>query len=168
MGSSQTFCCFSYTPRQDSDNGNIANFELYASTSENDIDSKLIYKGEFGYDNGMKTMYFNLQNNVTARYVKLVGLDAHNGQNFAGGAEFRLHTEKAPSFNDMLFNSSNFTFTKTVESIGNNEGKKITFASQQDYAFNNINWRVRVIFQMKNGDHFMRKHIELGCPSDQS
>lgn len=46
---------------------------------------------------------------------------------FAGGAEFRLHTEKGPEFTAQVFSSQNFLFDKEVTDLENKSGKKIVF-----------------------------------------
>ena len=78
---------FSYTPRQDeSDNGNIKDFSFHVSS-----DGKTwteIYKGRFARSREKQVVM--LPKTVKARYVRFMGLNAHNGADYAAGAEFTL------------------------------------------------------------------------------
>ena len=108
LNSEQTFQAFSYTPRKQGEetNGNIKGYELWvyngAVGEDLAIDStewKQVAKGDFTYE-GVNPIYVNLKEATTATQIKFVATSSNNGAEFAGGAEFNLHAEKAPIEDD--------------------------------------------------------------------
>lgn len=90
---------------------------MLGGDADDGSDATLLAKGEFAYERGRATMYINLPQDVTCRYVTLRGLSSHNGERFAGGAELRLHDERAPDFSTRKFDSSQFSFDVFVERL---------------------------------------------------
>ena len=175
------FQSFSYTPRQQGEgvNGNIKGYELWAATSDTKLaaDSsewKKIAQGNFKYD-GINPIYVNLDEEVSANQLKFVAVSSNNGQKFAGGAEFNLHEEKAPIVvNDREFVSSNLELNgepvisdtnATINNV-NKTGKKVTF-NFKPYTFKNVEYTITENIVMYEGDHFMRKYLEISVPDDQ-
>ncbi|MBS5951851.1 MAG: discoidin domain-containing protein, partial [Clostridium sp.] len=175
------FQSFSYTPRQQGEgvNGNIKGYELWAATSDTKLaaDSsewKKIAQGNFKYD-GINPIYVNLDEEVSANQLKFVAVSSNNGQKFAGGAEFNLHEEKAPIVaNDREFVSSNLeldgkpVISDTKATINNvaKTGKKVTF-NFKPYTFKDVEYTISENIVMYEGDHFMRKYLEISVPDDQ-
>lgn len=183
LGKSTTFQCFSYTPRQDSaTNGDIKGYELYYSTSAetlgvDDAGWTLLKQGNFTY-NEKNTIYVNLETPCTATQLKLKATSSNNGQNFAGGAEFNLH-EKTVNVEEMSngvreFASSALTLKgepvdeETRATINGVEkvGRKITF-NFEPYTFKDVEYTISEVIVMYNGDHFMRKYMEISVPEDK-
>ncbi|WP_291648285.1 discoidin domain-containing protein [Clostridium sp.] len=175
------FQSFSYTPRKEGEgvNGNIKGYELWAATSDTKLteDSDKwtkIAEGNFKYD-GINPIYVNLDKEVSANQLKFVAVSSNNGQSFAGGAEFNLHEEKAPVVkNDREFASSNLELDgepviSSTNAIINNvakTGKKVKF-NFKPYTFKGVNYTISENIVMYEGDHFMRKYLEIGVPDDQ-
>ena len=174
LNGEKTFKSFSYTPRQQGEdtNGNILGYELYASNSTETLVAdaqgwELVAKGNFAY-NGVNPIYVNLDKECTATQLKLVATSAKNGNTFAGGAEFNLHNEFAPvAKDDRSFAAGDLTIDKvevqeTEATINNVEksGKlvKVTF---EPYTFKENKYTIAVNYVMYDGDHFMRKFIEI-------
>ncbi|MGN0335501.1 MAG: discoidin domain-containing protein [Lachnospiraceae bacterium] len=186
LGGSRTFGAFSYTPRQErvDVNGNIADYELYASDSEETLSAasdewELIASGTFEYD-GTNQIFVNLEEKVTATQVKFVPKSAKNGANFAGGAEFNLHADKVVIDPDREeekreFASSELTLadqgvtvedtTATVNDVAKT-GKKVTF-NFEPYTFKDVEYTISEVIVMYDGDHFMRKYMEISVPEAQ-
>ncbi len=183
LNGTKTFQSFSYTPRQEGENtnGNLRGYELYAATSSdgsaldvNDAGWTLISKGNFEY-NGVNPIYVNLSEAVTANQVKLVALSANNGANFGGGAEFNLYADKAPiSTVSRSFASSELTLngdpvventTATINDV-NKTGKKITF-NFNTFTYKEVDYTISEVIVMYEGDHFMRKYLEISVPEAQ-
>ncbi|MEY8426989.1 discoidin domain-containing protein [Lachnospiraceae bacterium 46-15] len=183
LGKSTTFQCFSYTPRQDNaTNGNIKGYELYYSTSTetlgvDDAGWNLLAQGNFTY-NEKNTIYVNLDNPCTATQLKLKATSSNNGANFAGGAEFNLH-EKPVNAEEMSngvreFASSALTLSgepvveetqATINGV-DKTGQKITF-NFEPYTFKDVEYTISEVIVMYNGDHFMRKYMEISVPEDK-
>ena len=178
LNGEKTFNCFSYTPRQQGEgtNGNVKGYELWASTAAETlaVDAEgwtKVAEGNFKY-NGVNPIYVNLDEACTATQVKFVATSSNNGQSFAGGAEFNLHEEAAPvEKNDREFAASALELdgepvvedtTATINKV-EKTGKKITF-SFKPYTFKDVEWTIKEVVVMYDGDHFMRKYMEIEIP----
>ena len=184
FGKDVTFQSFSYTPRKEGENtnGNIKGYELYASTATDPLayDSKdwgePIARGDFEY-NGVNPIYVNLKEACTAKQIKFVATSSNNGAQFAGGAEFNLHAEKAPvDTDDRAFETSDLELkdtdavkvedtTATINGVQKN-GKKVTF-SFKPYTHKDVAYTIDEVIVMYEGDHFMRKFLEIDVPDDK-
>ena len=181
LGEETTFKAFSYTPRQQGEdtNGNLLGYALYAANAQEtlDIDSDQwvkIAEGEFQYD-GVNPIYVNLDEEYTANQLKLVALSSKNGENFGGGAEFNLHEQEIviPQDDDRKFASSALTLdgepeiSDTTATINDVEktGKKVTFHFAP-YTFDGVEYTITENIVMYNGDHFMRKYLEISIPDE--
>lgn len=185
FGKDVTFQSFSYTPRKEGENtnGNIKGYELYASTASEKLDyaskdwGEPIAKGNFEY-NGVNPIYVNLKEACTAKQIKFVATSSNNGERFAGGAEFNLHAEKAPiDTDDRAFETSDLELKDgneavkvedTTATINGKEktGKKVTF-SFKPYTHKNVEYSIDEVIVMYEGDHFMRKFLEIDVPDDK-
>ena len=168
LNGSKTFSCFSYTPRQQGEetNGNIKGYEFWYTTDGATWTQAI--KGDFKYE-GVNPIYVNLPEDVTATQVKLVATSAKNGAQFAGGAEFNLHTERvAAAVNDREFAASALELsgdpvvTETTAVINKVEkhGQMITF-NFKPYEFKGVTYTISEVIVMYDGDHFMRKFMEI-------
>ncbi len=183
LNGEKTFRTFSYTPRQngESTNGNLKGYEFWISTSDSttalavdDASWVKVAEGSFKYD-GVNPIYVDLGQSYTATQVKLVGTSAVNGASFGGGAEFNLHEDAVPVVKDTRsLYSSDLTLTGDVKvedtqaTINGVEktGKKITF-NFAPYTFRDVEYTVSEVVVMYNGDHFMRKYLEISVPEAQ-
>ncbi len=176
------FQSFSYTPRHQGENtnGNVLGYELYIANTNFEIainsqDWVKVAEGEFDY-NGVNPIYVNLDEKVSANKVKFVALSSKNGANFAGGAEFNLHADKAPivkdnrSFagSDLTLKANGVSYENTTATINNVQktGKKLTFAFEP-FEFKNVTYTITENIVMYEGDHFMRKYLEISVPNNQ-
>ena len=168
LNGSKEFCCFSYTPRQQGEdtNGNILGYELWYSNDGSTWTQ--CASGNFKYE-GVNPIYVNLSEDITATHVKLVATSSKNGQSFAGGAEFNLHTERvAAAANDREFAASALELdgepvvadTSAVINDVEKSGKMVTF-SFKPYEFKGVTYTISEVIVMYNGDHFMRKYMEI-------
>lgn len=181
---SETFQSFSYTPRKESEttNGNIKGYKLYVSTEAEKLDfnsdkwGEPIAEGEFGYD-GTNPIYVNLKETCTATQIKFVATSSNNGEKFAGGAEFNLHKDKAPVVaDDRAFKASDLQLEDGKDAVKvedttatiNGEkktGKKVTF-SFEPYTHKGVEYTIDEVVVMYEGDHFMRKYLEIEVPDE--
>lgn len=86
-GAAKTLKGFSYLPRQDSQNGNIKDYEIQVS-----MDGKtwgpVIAKGAFANNRNLKRVLF--EKPVRARYLRFTAKSSQDGQDFATCAEFSV------------------------------------------------------------------------------
>lgn len=90
-GESRLLKGVTYLPRQDTYRGIIRDYEVYVS---DDLQNwgEPVAKGRFPYNLQIKTVKFDKP--AKGRYVRFQGLNAQDGQDYAGGAEFTvLQTE---------------------------------------------------------------------------
>ena len=180
----QTFEAFSYSPRTNfvEVNGNIKGYELYVSNSETKLDANSevwgqpVAKGSFGYEDGTSTMYVNLERPVTARQVKFVATSSKNGQQFAGGSEFDLYAKKIETGkNTREFKASDLTVkgqpkveaTSATINGQKKSGKKLS-VEYNPYKFKDVDYSITENYVMYDGDHYMRKYLDIAVPEDQA
>ncbi|WP_216378225.1 family 20 glycosylhydrolase [Arcanobacterium phocae] len=75
-----------YTPRQDSENTRLKDYEIYVS-NDGGAWGKPVATGSFDASTSPKYVAFDA---VSANYVKLVGRNAQNGREFGGAGEIRI------------------------------------------------------------------------------
>lgn len=184
LNGSKTFNSFSYTPRKEGEatNGNIKGYELYKANDTEKLPAnsekwEKIASGNFEYD-GVNPIYVNLEEECTATQLKLVATSANNGKNFAGGTEFNLHKDKAPvTKDDRAFETSDLTLKDGKDAVKvedtsaeingkNKTGKKLTF-SFKPYEHKGVQYTIDEVLVMYEGDHFMRKYLEISVPEDK-
>ncbi len=91
---------FTYLPRQDKvENGDVKDYVIYLSQDNKTWTE--IHRGSFNRDKGEKMVQFNKASN--ARYLRFEALNSQNGRAFAGGAEFKVLTEKKENNDDKVF-----------------------------------------------------------------
>ncbi len=78
---------FIYQPRQDNNNGNIRDYEVYVSQDGKNW-GEPVHKGAF--ENNRKEKRVMLKAPVKARYFRFRALSSQDGQDFATGAEFSV------------------------------------------------------------------------------
>ena len=103
LGKSQSFTSFNYISRSgktdSSGNGNIGQYELYASDNEADVkgylESAKVNSGTFTYNGGaaQQEHKINIDAPARGRYVLLKSITAANGLAFAACAEFYLYLD---------------------------------------------------------------------------
>lgn len=187
LGKSTTFQCFSWMPRQDNTNTNasVKDYDFYYSTSTTplgigDEGWTLLKSGTFANstDATKKDVnYVGLDAPCTATQVKLVAKNAVNGGNYTSGAEFNLHAEKDPTAGltgSREFSAGELTLAgaPTVENTNATingaakAGQKLTFRFAP-FTFRNVEYTITENVVMYDGDHFMRKYLEISVPEAQ-
>jgi beta-galactosidase len=85
LGKEEPVKGLAYTPRQDSENGRIKDFEIHTSGSE--MNWQAVFSGSFSSSAETQTITWA---NKKARYLKLIAQSAHNGGNIAAIAELKV------------------------------------------------------------------------------
>lgn len=189
-----TFKSFSYDPRYvkgdmgSKVNGNIKGYELYVSKQENPPALEgnegwtQVAKGEFDYTgNKGEAIHVNIAEDKLAecegvQCVKLVATSSVNNNNFAGGEEFDLYGEKwvkpeegkqTPMFlktSDLELEGAP-VIKDTTATINKQEksGKQVSFKFKP-VEFNGAQYSITENVVIYNGDHYMRKFLEISVP----
>jgi beta-galactosidase len=79
-----------YTPRQDSPNGHVKDYEIYISSNGKTWGNPIV-KGAFPRSRQPQTILF--PHTVRARYIRFRALSEQSGSDYASGAEFSIITE---------------------------------------------------------------------------
>ena len=81
---------FTYTPRQDSPNGHVKDYEIYGST-DGQTWGQPVVSGTFPRSRQPQKVLF--PRTVRGRYIRFRALSEQNGSDYASGAEFSIVTE---------------------------------------------------------------------------
>ncbi|MGL5244238.1 MAG: discoidin domain-containing protein [Sarcina sp.] len=159
LGEEKNLEGFSYLPRQSGNNGDIKDYEFYVSNDRENF-GEPVSTGTFSYD-GKKEIRVNFDAPTTGRYIKLVGINSVNGANFAACAELDVMEVGENNKEKTEINTSDLTLNAVnVEESANNNGKKIEF-DFAPFQFKGANWDIDMNVVMEDGDHFMRKYLEI-------
>ena len=195
LGKPTTFKSFSYDPRYTEENGvningNITGYTLWTSAAdtppaiESDEGWTQVANGSFNYK-GNKGEPFHVNIDETAlehckdvQCVKLVATSNVNENEFAGGEEFDLYaepwTEPKPHEEPSMFLKSSEleldgdpVVTDTNPTINKQQktGKKLSFKFKP-VEFNGATYTITENIVMYNGDHYMRKYLEISVPEE--
>uniref|UniRef100_UPI0040297E2C discoidin domain-containing protein n=1 Tax=Collinsella intestinalis TaxID=147207 RepID=UPI0040297E2C len=185
FGKEIAFQSFAYDPRDNGGNptaanGNISGYELLvnndeAAPAEDAADAwTSVSTGEFDYSgNKGEAIHVNLDAPQVARRVRLVAKSSCNGKQLCGGEEFDLYAEKwvEPVKSDMFLKSSELELegdpvvSDTSATINKQQkaGKKLSFKFKP-VEFNGATYTVTENIVAYNGDHYMRKYLEISVP----
>ena len=184
LGEATEFQSFAYTGRGNGSNGRVNGYKLYVYDGEgevlgfeDDAWGTAVATGNFA--NESSTQYINLDAPVTATQVRLEITSSYGDQvnKFGSGAEIDLYAEPQGSVaggaSDREFAASALTLVDTkiedTEAVINNvekSGKMVTF-SYAPYTFKGVEYSIDEVVVMYDGDHFMRKYMEISVPDDQ-
>lgn len=187
FGKEIAFQSFAYDPRDNGGNptaanGNISGYELLvnndeAAPAEDAADAwTSVSAGEFDYSgNKGEAIHVNLDAPQVARRVRLVAKSSCNGKQLCGGEEFDLYAEKwvEPVKSDMFLKSSELELdgkpvvSDTSATINKQQktGKKLSFKFKP-VEFNGATYTVTENIVAYNGDHYMRKYLEISVPEE--
>lgn len=187
-----TFESFSYDPRYTAENGtningNIKDYTLWVSRADeapelaSDEGWTQVAAGAFNYkDNKGEAIHVDIAEDKLAectdvRFVRLVAASSVNNNEFAGGEEFDLYAEKwvEPVKSDMFLKSSELELdgkpvvSDTSATINKQQkaGKKLSFKFKP-VEFNGATYAVTENIVAYNGDHYMRKYLEISVPEE--
>lgn len=154
-----------YTARPTGINGIVKDYELYVSDSPDNFPTTPAAKGSINVNTAEKA-YIALSATVTGRYVKfvLVNAKSDSGGQFGSCGEFDVSADVYVEPKTAI-SASDLTLKKTV--VGTiTDGKSVRFEFES-YNFQNVDWTVAMVVEMKNGDHFMKKYLEISVPENQ-
>lgn len=179
-GANESFQTVGYAARNvKGANGTFKKFEVYVSDKKDDLFKDANKKGNFEVDlsgsynddNTCKMTYFELDEAQSGRYVG-IRVKAAQGDAYASGAELNLYKEKFSTFetgsgkptlktSELELNGEpKVTDTSATINKKKKTGKKISFTFKP-VQFGTGNATVTENVVMYDGDHFMRKYLEV-------
>ena len=143
-----------------------------------------VASGEFDYSkNANGPIHVNIDDKSqksceNVRHVMLVATSSVNGQKFAACEEFDLYAEpwvEAQGDNPMLLKSSQLELdgepvvadTNATINKQQKTGKKLSFKFKP-VVFNGAEYAITENYVMYNGDHYMRKFLEISVPEEDA
>ena len=186
LGKETEFTTFGYTGRGDGNNGRINGYEIYlyngsgATVGFDDAAwGTAVKSGNF--TNGSDEQYVEFGSKVKATQIRIkitssYGEGTANTNQFGSAAEFSLY-ETSPSAGGGVANAfatSALTLADTkvedttaVINDVDKTGKEVIFEFEP-FTYNGVEWNIKEVVVMYDGDSFMRKHLEISVPEGQA
>ena len=180
----KTFQSFRYQQRVDAQgeptvSGHVKNYKIYTADSLQDLEdnnkAKLVKEGEFKDE---KETYVNLDQAVTTQWVRIEFVDCHDpkqtnvSKDVACCSEFDFFEDTAtfpqkPTDNATQLKTSEMKVKDEPQFEDKNGVKTLTFTFEPKKV-RGVDYTVREVITMKDGDSFMRKHLEISVGADQA
>ena len=174
MGEEKSFKSVRYQQRLNNgtptNGGRVENFKLYTADSLDALKTATdpVYEGKF--DNQKET-YVNLNKTVTAQFVRIEFTSGYkpsdnSNVNVASCSEFSFFEDEAifPEKVKSQIKSSELTLKGEPVLTTKDDVKTLTFEFEPVTA-RGVEYTIKEIITMKDGDSFMRKHLEISVPA---
>lgn len=152
--------------------GRVKEFKLYAADSMEALKTAdtPVFSGVF--DNARET-YVNVDQEIKTRFIRIEFVSGYtpsdsSNPNVAACSEFDFFSDQAvfPETGKTMIKSSELTLDGEPILKDVDDGKTLTFQFMP-IKVRNVDYTVKEIITMKNGDPFMRKHLEISVPQGQ-
>lgn len=174
FGKKETFQSLHYKQRVHNGaptaSGHVKDFKIYIANSQEALKTQTepVYSGSF--DNEEDT-YINLDQEVTAQHVRIEFVssydpnDSNVDKQVACCSEFEFFKDQAtfPEKPVDTIKSSDLTLDGEPVLDDIEGGKSLTFAFKPITA-RGVEYTIKEVITMKDGDSFMRKHLEISVP----
>ena len=156
--------------------GHIKEYEVYACKTEADLKDStkgtLVASGTFKSDNKTKVEYANFNEAVNTQYLRFVvkssyGTKDHKYVTSIGELEFYKDKAQFPEKSASQIKSSKLTVDGEPVVVEANGYKTLTFKFKPVTA-RNVQYTIKEVISMKDGESFMRKHLEIEVPQEQA
>ena len=155
--------------------GHVKDFKLYTASSIEELKTdkaKLVYEGTF---EDKEDNYVNLGKEVTAQYVRIEFTTVHTpkdskvDKDVACCSEFGFFADEAvfPEKSVSQIKASNLTVDGVPE-VGEANGYKTLTFKFKPVTARNVKYTIKEVISMKDGESFMRKHLEIEVPQEQA
>ena len=156
--------------------GHIKEYEVYACKTEADLKDStkgtLVASGTFKSDNKTKVEYANFNEAVNTQYLRFVvkssyGTKDHKYVTSIGELEFYKDKAQFPEKSASQIKSSNLTVDGNPV-VGEANGYKTLTFKFKPVTARNVQYTIKEVISMKDGESFMRKHLEIEVPQEQA
>lgn len=155
--------------------GHVKDFKLYTASSLDDLKTnkaKLVYEGTF---EDKEDNYVNLGKKVTAQYVRIEFTSVHTpkdsgvDKDVACCSEFGFFADEAvfPEKSVSQIKASNLKVAGEPV-VGEANGYKTLTFNFEPVTARNVQYTIKEVISMKDGESFMRKHLEIEVPEAQA
>ena len=156
--------------------GHIKEYEVYACKTEADLKDStkgtLVASGTFKSDNKTKVEYANFNEAVNTQYLRFVvkssyGTKDHKYVTSIGELEFYKDKAQFPEKSASQIKSSNLTVDGDPV-VGEANGYTTLTFKFKPVTARNVQYTIKEVISMKDGESFMRKHLEIEVPQEQA
>ena len=156
--------------------GHIKEYEVYACKTEADLKDStkgtLVASGTFKSDNKTKVEYANFNEAVNTQYLRFVvkssyGTKDHKYVTSIGELEFYKDKAQFPEKSASQIKASKLTVDGEPV-VGEANGYKTLTFKFKPVTARNVQYTIKEVISMKDGESFMRKHLEIEVPQEQA
>ena len=155
--------------------GHVKDFKLYTASSIEELKTdkaKLVYEGTF---EDKEDNYVNLGKDVTAQYVRIEFTTVHTPKDSGVDKDVACCSEFGFFADEAVFPEKSVSQIKasklTVDGepvVGEANGYKTLTFKFQPVTARNVQYTIKEVISMKDGESFMRKHLEIEVPQEQA
>ena len=155
--------------------GHVKDFKLYTASSIEELKTdkaKLVYEGTF---EDKEDNYVNLGKEVTAQYVRIEFTTVHTPKDSGVDKDVACCSEFGFFADEAVFPEKSVSQIKasklTVDGepvVGEANGYKTLTFKFKPVTARNVQYTIKEVISMKDGESFMRKHLEIEVPQEQA
>ena len=155
--------------------GHVKDFKLYTASSIEELKTdkaKLVYEGTF---EDKEDNYVNLGKEVTAQYVRIEFTTVHTPKDSGVDKDVACCSEFGFFADEAVFPEKSVSQIKasklTVDGepvVGEANGYKTLTFKFKPVTARNVQYTIKEVISMKDGESFMRKHLEIEVPQGQA
>ena len=155
--------------------GHVKDFKLYTASSLDDLKTdkaKLVYEGTF---EDKENNYVNLGKEVTAQFVRIEFTTVHTPKDSGVDKDVACCSEFGFFADEAVFPEKSVSQIKasklTVDGepvVGEANGYKTLTFKFKPVTARNVQYTIKEVISMKDGESFMRKHLEIEVPQEQA
>lgn len=155
--------------------GHVKDFKLYTASSIEELKTdkaKLVYEGTF---EDKEDNYVNLGKEVTAQFVRIEFTTVHTPKDSGVDKDVACCSEFGFFADEAVFPEKSVSQIKasklTVDGepvVGEANGYKTLTFKFKPVTARNVQYTIKEVISMKDGESFMRKHLEIEVPQEQA
>ena len=155
--------------------GHVKDFKLYTASSIEELKTdkaKLVYEGTF---EDKENNYVNLGKEVTAQFVRIEFTTVHTPKDSGVDKDVACCSEFGFFADEAVFPEKSVSQIKasklTVDGepvVGEANGYKTLTFKFKPVTARNVQYTIKEVISMKDGESFMRKHLEIEVPQEQA
>ena len=180
FGSQKSFQSLRYQQRVDQNgtptvSGHVKGYKIYTGDSIDALKTtdgaKLVGQGSF---ENKKETYVNFNEAITTQFIRIEFVNGYEPEwttdpEVACCSEFDFFSDKIiyPEIGNTTIKSSDLLLAKEPDFETDKETKKLTFTFEP-IVIRNVEYTIKEVITMKDGDSFMRKHLEINVPEKEA
>ena len=153
--------------------GHVKDFNIYIANSLEELkkSTEPVLSGTF---ENKKETYVNFNEAITTQFIRIEFVNGYEPEwttdpEVACCSEFDFFSDKIiyPEIGNTTIKSSDLLLAKEPDFETDKETKKLTFTFEP-IVIRNVEYTIKEVITMKDGDSFMRKHLEINVPEKEA